>query len=305
MKHLSILMVIISVVGMTTNGHASPSCSDWPNERFFSEASAEDVRVCLSAGMSHGSRDGNGRTALHWAAAVSNDPWVIVELLTSGANPELTDLDGKRPIHVAAGESQHPAILFYLIIWGSNVEAEVSGEGGRCPWSTRRCALVPLHLAAARPDGADYIAILLAAGANVDARDEEGRTPLHHAASASPDSKSIRILLRAGASVNQANKEGQSPLHMAARQCESASAIIPLLLDSGASPDHGDQDRSTPLMWAARLACSSDVMKMLVDASRQPCAVDRRGRTVLQQWQQNPNLTQDDTYWLLHEECKQ
>lgn len=305
MKYLFLLLVVGWMSGPVATSHAARSCMLWPNELFFRQASAEDVRACLAAGMSLSGRDENGRTSLHWAAAAAVRPSVIVELLSAGANQELTDLAGLRAIHVAAAEGRNPLVLSYLIVWGGDVEAGVSGRSGRCPWPLpmRRCAALPLHLAAARADGADYVAILLAAGANADVRDDESRTPLHHAAAVSLDTRSIQLLLRAGAPVDQADRYGHSPLQMAAKRCEGAKEIVPLLLGAGASPDQGDEDGTTPLMWAARFSCSGDIMRMLVDASKKPCAVDRKGRTVLQQWQQNPNLNQDETYWRLHEQC--
>ena len=303
MKYLLILANAGLMCGIAVSGHAALSCSDWLNKDFFENASVEDVRDCLADDASVGSRDENGRTPLHWAAAASRDVAVILELLTAGANPELVDTTGQRAIHVAAAEGRSPAIISYLVAWGSDAEAEVSGKGGRCPWSTRRCAVVPLHLAAARPDGADFVASLLAAGANANARDDQGRTPLHHATSAAVDVTSILLLLKAGASVDIADREGMAPLHMAARRDDGALKMATVLLAAGASPDQGDQEGSTPLMWAARLAQGSEILELLVGASDAPCVEDDRERTVLQLWDRNELLERDDVYWALHDRC--
>ena len=301
MKYLLILANAGLMCGMVS-GHAALSCSDWPNKDFFQAASVEDVRDCLANGASVGSRDENGRTPLHWAAA-SRDVAVILELLTAGANPELVDTTGQRAIHVAAAEGRNPTIISYLVAWGSDAEAEVSGKGGRCPWSTRRCAVVPLHRAAARPDGADFVASLLATGANANARDDQGRTPLHHAASGAAVVTSINLLLNAGASVDIADQEGLTPLHMAGRRGDGALEMASVLLAAGASANQRDQNGTTPLMWAARLSRNSEVLEVLIEASDKPCTEDDQGRTALQQWDRNEHLERDDVYWALHDRC--
>ena len=303
MKYLLILANVGLMCGITVSGHAALSCSDWPNKDFFETASVEDVRDCLAGGTSVGSRDENGRTPLHWAAAASKDVAVIVELLTAGANPELVDTTGQRAIHVAAADGRNPTIISYLVAWGSDAEAEVAGKAGRCPWSTRRCAVVPLHLAAARPDGADFVASLLATGANANARDDQGRTPLHHAASGAAVVTSINLLLNAGASVDIADQEGQAPLHTAARRDDGALEMVSALLAAGASADQGDQNGTTPLMWAARFARNSEILEMLIEASDTPCIEDDKERTVLQLWDRNEYLERDDVYWALHDRC--
>lgn len=304
MNHLMIT-ALVSLAGIAVaNSQVESHCADWPNERFFSSAGSGDVRACLSNGQEVNSRDASGRTALHWAAAASNETTVLLELLVAGANPRLTDRAGNRAIHVAASEGKNSLMLAYLIAWGSDAEAEVAGRSGRCPWSTRRCSVVPLHLAAVRPDGTDYIGTLLAAGADPNASDEERRTPLHHAASASLNTRSIRLLLNAGAAVNSADREGETPLHLAVkRRSGDTEEIVSVLLAAGASPDQGDKRNTTPLMWGARSAQSGKVVQMLVEASRQPCAADSQGRTALQQWDQNEHLETDEVYWSLHEQC--
>ena len=303
MKYLLILAKVGLMYGIAVTGHAGLSCSDWPNKDFFETTSLEDVRDCLADGASVGSRDENGRTPLHWAAAASRDVAVMVELLTAGANPELVDTTGQRAIHVAAAVGRNPIMLSYLVAWGSDAEAEVAGKAGRCPWSTRRCAVVPLHLAAARPDGADFVASLLATGANANARDDQGRTPLHHAAAGAAGGMSIKLLLNAGASVDIADQERLAPLHIAARRDEGALEMVSALLAAGASADQREQNGTTPLMWAARLSRNSEALKVLIEASDTPCVEDDRERTVLQLWDRNEHLERDDVYWALHDRC--
>jgi len=95
-----------------------------------------------------------------------------------------------------------------------------------------------LHMAAAafrRP----VAELLIAAGANVRARNRRGAEPLHYAADANhwnPDAQAdtIRYLISAGADPNALDKSGVAPLHRAVRT--RSLAAVQALLDGGANP---------------------------------------------------------------------
>jgi ankyrin repeat protein len=94
--------------------------------------------------------------------------------------------------------------------------------------------------------------VLLAHGAKVDARDENGRTPLWHAAF-EKGQRSLdvaRALIAAGADPNAADQEGETPLIRAA--LEGNAPMTKLLLDAGAKPNIKDQDGHTALVWVIR-----------------------------------------------------
>ena len=59
------------------------------------------------------------------------------------------------------------------------------------------------------------IGLLLAAGADVNARGEYGRTPLHSAARFNENPAMIEALLEAGADVNARDKNGGTPWDLA------------------------------------------------------------------------------------------
>jgi len=72
----------------------------------------------------------------------------------------------------------------------------------------------PLHEAAARAHD-ETAEALIQTGADVNARDEQGRTPLHLAAAGGRQA-TVELLLRRGAQINAEDDAGRTPLHEAA-----------------------------------------------------------------------------------------
>ncbi|HWE52612.1 MAG TPA: ankyrin repeat domain-containing protein [Bryobacteraceae bacterium] len=108
-----------------------------------------------------------------------------------------------------------------------------------------------LHLAAAAYRE-DAVRKLIAAGANVRARNRHGDEPLHYTAVGSPGASpwnppaqvaTIAALIEAGADPNAANKTGITPLHRAVRT--RCAAAVRILLECGADPDRKNKNGST------------------------------------------------------------
>lgn len=100
---------------------------------------------------------------------------------------------------------------------------------------------------------------LLAAGADVRARNRRGGEPLHYAADGFPGSAAwnpnaqaatVTVLIEAGADPNATDKSGVTPLHRAVRT--RCAAAVRALLDGGADADGKNRNGSTPMQLAIR-----------------------------------------------------
>ena len=115
-----------------------------------------------------------------------------------------------------------------------------------------------LHIAAAAYR--DEIAQkLIAAGADVRARNRRGAEPLHYAVDGGPGSPiwnpsaqaaTVASLVAAGADPNAVDKSGVTPLHRAVRT--RCTAAVRVLLESGADIRRKNKNGSTPMQIATR-----------------------------------------------------
>ena len=115
-----------------------------------------------------------------------------------------------------------------------------------------------LHLAA-QLGHADIVKLLLAYGANVNARTKYGDTPLHLAALGHP--KIVKLLLAHRADINAKSTYGRTPLYDAA--ANGHSDIVKLLLAHGANPNIKDKDGTTALSVAVGTG-HSKIAKLLL-----------------------------------------
>jgi hypothetical protein len=113
-----------------------------------------------------------------------------------------------------------------------------------------------LHVAAAAYD-IDFARGLVAAGADVRARNRRGAEPLHAAVTGGPGASTwnpqrqaamVTYLVEAGADPNATAAGGVTPLHRAVRN--RCSAAVRALLDAGADPHRTNDSGSTALMLA-------------------------------------------------------
>lgn len=91
----------------------------------------------------------------------------------------------------------------------------------------------PIHLQAKEGNGAEVSRLLKADPKMRDVRSPLGSTPLHFAAT-NPDRSAMTVLLAAGADPNARDAEGSTPLHMAAYASKAQN--VQQLLEAGADP---------------------------------------------------------------------
>ena len=159
-------------------------------ERPVADAAArgdiEAVQDLLRSGADVNTAQGDGMTALHWAAE-RGDAKLAGVLIYSGANVNAgTRIGSYTPLHLAS-RGGHGEVVAALLRAKANPNAATTNSGA-----------VPLHLAAVAGN-ADVVAALVKSGADVNAKEESwGQTPLIFAASRG-QVEAIRVLLEAGA----------------------------------------------------------------------------------------------------------
>ena len=148
---------------------------------------AEAVRTLIADGADVNAPQGDGMTALHWAAR-NGDAALVRDLLEAGAAVDAGTRIGRyAPLHLAS-EAGAGEVVEILLGAGADAERAILVGGGARP----------LHFAA-RSGSERAVAALLRAGAEVDATEESwGQTPLIFAAS-SGRTGAVRALLEAGA----------------------------------------------------------------------------------------------------------
>jgi ankyrin repeat protein len=153
---------------------------------------AAAVRVLLRDAVDVNSAQGDGMTALHWAALGDNAE-IASLLLYAGANVRATTrLGAYTPLFLAA-RNGHTDITKLLLEAGADPKQAASG------------GISALMIAASSGD-ADSVRMLIEAGADVNAAESgRGQTPLIFAAAYDrPDT--IRMLLEHGADINLGSK---------------------------------------------------------------------------------------------------
>lgn len=154
----------------------------------------EAVRSLLAQGADVNEAQGDGMTALHWAAR-SRNASLTRFLLGAGADVGAGTRIGRyTPLHLAA-QAGAGEVAELLLAAGADPSAATEGTGGA----------QPLHFAA-RAGDRRTVEALLAAGADPNAAETAwGQTPLIFAASAGR-AASVRALLAAGADPSVATK---------------------------------------------------------------------------------------------------
>jgi ankyrin repeat protein len=172
------------LLAVVLSGAAAPS----PIADAAMRGDRAQVRALLAKGANVNAAQGDGMSALHWAA-YRGDAELTDLLLKAGAKTEAATRNGAyTPLHLAS-KNGHALVVRRLLRAGSSVKA-VTSTG----------QVTALHFAAGAGSG-DAVTALLDRGADINARESAwGQTPLIFAA-AYNRSAVLKVLLARGADV--------------------------------------------------------------------------------------------------------
>ena len=178
--------LLLLLLGVVAAGGDRPVAPDSPVADAAQRGDLDAVRRLLQGGADVNTAQGDGMTALHWAAERGDEALGEV-LIYAGARVDAgTRIGHYTPLHLAA-RGAHASVVTLLLEAGSDPSARTTNSGAS-----------PLHLAAASSDPR-VVSELIEWGADVNVRESAwGQTPLIFAA-ANNRVEVIRALLQAGA----------------------------------------------------------------------------------------------------------
>ena len=225
--------------------------SDAPVADAAARGDLEAVRRLLREGADVNAPQGDGMTALHWAAE-RGDAELADVLLYAGARVDAgTRIGHYTPLHLASRRAG-ATVVEVLLDAGSDPNASTTNSGA-----------TPLHLAAATGDPA-VVEVLVEAGADVNGREGAwGQTPLIFAA-ASNRIAAMEVLLGAGADLSLAAWS----VDVAERERADAAAdrrLNEFLADFKEKEGGGPEWQPTPSQVQAAIEASREIQRRWPD----------------------------------------
>ena len=237
--------------------------------------------------------DGSGATPLHIAADHGHKD-LAEFLLKSGAKIDAGNRSGNTPMHMTV-KYGHKEMAAFLESCGAELdifaasglgmhqrvaamlEADPDTINSTAHHPTPRDDCTPLHWAV-HGEHVEAAEVLLAKGADPDAKDHVAMTPLHLAVQ-SGQNDLTELLIRNGAEIGARDFQGCSPLHFAAHGGDRE--IVQTLLEAGADIEARDNKGHTPLMWASETRDSKNVIQLMLEHGADMNARSEDGWTAL------------------------
>jgi ankyrin repeat protein len=204
-------------------------------------------------------KDESGYTPLHLSLLVPTQDAALTFLLQKGADIDARISNGETPLMIAAWKNHKNGTL-------KLIKKSKSISSGKCPIisETGTKGWSPLHYAARWNADTYIIKLLLQSGAEVDMAEENEATPLHFAADQGR-LEAIRVLVAAGANIDAKDKWGRTAL-MRTIKGRHASAGQ-LLVELGASVQEKSYEYSmSALMFAVTWTDSVPLVETLLKA---------------------------------------
>jgi len=259
------------------------------------------VKLLISKGADVNAVDNDGQTMLY-RAVVDNSVEIAKLLLTAKANVILSNDDKENSLLNTAVTYNYTEMVRLLLQNGA--DANTKNEYGETPLyqavKEDNVELVKLLIEKAdleekNEDGEtalhravdlkndELVELLLAAGAEVNSVDKQGKTVLMfasrlHFGNFRAIHNIVKLLLAAKASVNAVSESGETALSMAVER--SNVELVKLLLASKATVNVRDNEGVTPLHLAA-LISDVEIVEILLKNGADVNAVDESGETPL------------------------
>ena len=170
-----------------------------------------------------------------WTAAQTGNIEAVKQHLADGVDVNSKNDIGRTPLDVAIAFKQSPIADLLRQHSGKTRDELKAAES---------------IVAAIRLGNIEAIKQHLAAGTDVNAKNEWGGTPLHFATFGS-HKEVVELLIAKGADVNAKDGVGETPLHWAAK--EGNKEVVELLIAKGADVNAKDDVGDTPLDMAIGL----------------------------------------------------
>ena len=234
----------------------------------------EALRLLLQHHADVDGKDNDGRTALHWA--LSNEDYGVAQLLLEhGANVDLHEPTSGPNMLIDAVQGGRVEALRLLLQHNADVDGKDNGGS------------TALHWAFANEDDG-IVQVLLEHGANVNLHEPDfGRTPLIIAVQWGRVEAS-RLLLQHNADVNGKENNGRTALHWAL--INEDDDAVQLLLEHGAEVHHRESEKGrTPLILAVQNG-RVDIVRLLLQHNADIEAKDLAGQRALHWTNSNGNI---------------
>ena len=225
------------------------------------------VRSLLAQDADVNATQGDGATALHWAA-YRNDPETTAALIRVGADVQAANDFGVTPLALAARNGNAEVIAQLL----------AAGVDPNDPRQAVNAGETPLMLAA-RAGQVDAVQVLADTGADVNARETwNGQTALMWAG-AEAHVPGVETLIALGADIRARSNSGATPLLFAVRK--GSIGAVRALLAAGADVNESRPDGAAPLLVAV-VNGHENLVDLLLAAGADPNAEGGSTRLTVQ-----------------------
>ncbi|EAY09221.1 ankyrin repeat protein, putative [Trichomonas vaginalis G3] len=283
----------------------------------------EILEFLISHGADINIKDQYGKTALHYAAAKCNDKEILEFLISHGADINIKDQYGKTALYYAAAKCNDKEILEFLISHDEDIN--MKDEYKRIVFhhivlynnkASLECFISHVGDNNSKDDyireafhygiSIEIAEFLISQGADINARDNFGKTLLHYAVD-HDNQEMMKFLILQNADVNIKDNDGMAPIHyadnketieylilhgadiisvnngMSALHCAAKNnkkGFIEYLILHGANVNVKDENGKTPLHFAAEFD-RLETAKFLISNGADINAKDKFGRTAL------------------------